>query len=267
MWHIPDPPGLYIVDRRRRTIDLAHREIAGIASVMECPVSEGLSVWVGEFEGAASIPKGFTIAGREFRRLLDHFYLPVVPDTTLAVALFDICADAYERLVDVRRNIANIHNLLRVVLAALPSGSRSARILDFGCGTGLAAEALRTFDHPTPASVELIGTDHSEHMLQMASQRGHTVITDAELVNSSDKAFDAAIASYVVHLGLSCEDCLLIARKLRSGGLFVANYHHGGEVELAEIAARLSNVGFSPVAMPDCDAPTPRNPTLLFRAR
>jgi SAM-dependent methyltransferase len=264
MWRLPDNPGSYIIDRRRRSIDLANLEVVPVVSVARCVVSGGLTIWVGEFERAASVPKSFSVDGQEFRRLLDRFHLPAVPDTDLSVALFDLCAEEYERLVDVAMNVSNIHNLLRVALAARQGEAGPVRILDFGCGTGLAVVALQSFVPGPDGAIQLIGTDRSPHMLRMAARRGLLVLTEEAWACVPAGAYDAVIASYVVHLGLSQSDSELISKKLAPGGVFVANYHRGDETDMAGVAALLSRAGLRPMPLPTCDVGTPGNPTILF---
>jgi len=147
---------------------LRPERFAPVASIAECVISEELTVWIGEFE-RATVPKSFSVGDQEFRRLLDRFYLPAVPDSALSVALFDLCADEYERLVDVKRNVSNIHNLLRVALLAWQGSADPVRILDFGCGTGLSLVALHSFEYTSVRRIELTGMDRSP---AHASDRG-----------------------------------------------------------------------------------------------
>jgi len=264
MWRLPDTPGSYIIDRRRRSIDLAHRKVAPVVSLVECVVSEELTLWVGEFDPTAVVPKSFSVGDHEFRRLLDHFHLPAVPDSALSVALFDLCADAYEMLVDVKRNISNIQNLLVVVLAAGKSGADTIKILDFGCGTGLSLVALQSLESNSVGRIQLTGMDRSPHMLQIAARRGLSVLTEAKWASLLAGTFHAVIASYVIHLGMSQDDCCAIAKQLIPGGVFVANYHHGDATGVAQTAALLSRAGLRPIPLPPIDCGTPGNPTVLF---
>jgi SAM-dependent methyltransferase len=264
MWQLSDTPGSYIIDRRRRSIDLAHREVAPVESVAECAVSEKLTVWIGEFERGAVIPKSFSVGDQEFRRLLDRFHLPAVPDSALSVALFDLCANAYDRIVDVKRNVSNIHNLLRVALAAGPRSADLIKVLDFGCGTGLSFVALQSFESKSAGRIQVTGMDRSPHMLQIAARRGLPILAAADWTHLLPATFDAVIASYVIHLGLSQDDCRTIAKQLRAGGVFVANYHHGDATSVGRAAALLSGAGLHPIPLPAGDAGTPVNPTILF---
>jgi predicted TPR repeat methyltransferase len=227
-------------------------------------VSEELTVWIGEFERAATVPKSFSVCDQEFRRLLDRFYLPAVPDPVLSVALFDLCAEAYERLVDVTRNVANIHNLLRVALVAWQGEFEPVRVLDFGCGTGLSVAALQSFISGSARRIQLTGTDGSAHMLQIAARRGLPVLAKADWASLPAGTYDAVIASYVFHLGISQDDCDLIAKQLTPGGVLVANYHRGDASGVARTAALLSRAGLRAIPLPADDAGTPANPILLF---
>lgn len=264
MWPFPENPGSYIIDRRERSIEHANNTVAAIASVAKYVVSEKLSLWIGEFEQAAVVPKLFSVGDQQFRRLLDRFHLPAVPDSVLSVALFDLCADAYERIVDVSRNVSNIHNLLGVALATLKVKGNPLKVLDFGCGTGLSVVAVQSFVSNSPSYIQLTGTDRSQHMLQLAARRGLPVVAVEELRAIRGREFDAVIASYVIHLGLSRDDCNLVAKMLAPGGVFVANYHHGDTESVAQTVALLSAAGLRAIPLPDIDLGTGANLTLLF---
>lgn len=263
-WRLPDKPKSYIIDRRRRSIDRAHLDVVPIRSITECVISEHLTIWVGEFQEGQPVPKAFAVDGREFRRLLDHFHIPAVPDTALSVALFDLCAERYERLVDVPRNIANIHNLLQVVLGARQEKAGPVNMLDFGCGTGLVVRALQSFMPRSKCIIHCTGTDRAPHMLEMAGRRGLVVLRKEDWERVPAEAYDAVIASYVAHLGISRADCELIAKQLGPGGVFAANYHRGDDVGMAELESLLNSIGLCALPLPACDAGTSGNPTILF---
>jgi len=264
MWRIPHNPGSYIIDRRRRSIDLAHLEVAPIASVTECEVSEELTLWIGEFEEAAAVPRSFYVSNQEFRRLLDRFHLPAVPDPVLSVALFDLCAEAYERLVDVTKNVANIHNLLQIAITALQRTSGPIRLLDFGCGTGLSIVALQSPVCRSLPRIHITGTDNSAQMLKIAARRGLPVLAKADWASLARGTYDAVIASYVVHLGISQHDCDLIAKQLTPGGVLAANCHRGDAAAVERVAALLRRAGLRAIPLLAGDAGTPANPILLF---
>jgi len=73
---------------------------------------------------------------------MDRFYLPAAPDPLVSIAFFDLIAGIYDRLTTPAVNISTAIELLKAVLPR----DGPARILDFGCGTGFAREAVRGLD-------------------------------------------------------------------------------------------------------------------------
>jgi SAM-dependent methyltransferase len=262
MWHVPAEFRIYMVDRRRRSLERAHCDVAPIRVIEECTAAH-CTFWIGEFRDSNQLPKTFNADNQEFRRLLDHFYIPTTIDTPLAIALFDACAGAYERLVDVQRNQGNIQRLLRI---AIENGPRRTplRVLDFGCGTGLAHEAIRLLAIEKRTPVNLIGTDRSVHMLELASRRGLQILSEDAWLRTPEMAFDAVIASYVIHLGLTEEDCIHISRQLTVGGVLVANYHHATVTDLNRTTVLCESVGLEPLSIPSLEIDK-SNPILIFR--
>ena len=75
----------------------------------------------------------------------------------------------YDNLTSAVINISIASELLRATL----SESGPARILDFGCGTGLALEAVRKLG-VKGRSIDLVGTDFSLAMRRLAAARGES---------------------------------------------------------------------------------------------
>jgi SAM-dependent methyltransferase len=113
---------------------------------------------------------------------------------------FDEFADEYQRLLDdpLRGRFAGcsdyfIEQKCRVLLRELPDrSSRPLRVLDAGCGQGVALAFLRR-------SVRAFGTDVSMAMLRDASGRGPVSVQEPFALPFAADTFDAAYAFCVYH--------------------------------------------------------------------
>lgn len=106
------------------------------------------------------------------------------------------------------------------------TGRRFPRILDLGCGTGLAAATLAT------AGDEIVGVDLSARMLDKAKARNvyaRLVETDAiAFLDTNDAPFDLIVAlDMIIYLGDLSALFAGAARNLRSGDLFVFSLEDG----------------------------------------
>lgn len=176
-------------------------------------------------------------------RLLDrHFYVHRhdAPERRSACerALFDAIADQYDHQIDEETNRRTIGRLLGAV-AAHGGARRPLRVLDFGCGTGLAATVA------DPDAFDLIGTDASARMLRRAAARGMSTVPLADLPRLGAGWADGAIASFVLHLAVPAAGLAAAATALRAGGVFAANFHKDRDRDSA--AAALDALGLVPV--------------------
>lgn len=182
-------------------------------------------------------------------RLLDrhHYsYRPDRPERRRACeqALFDAIADRYDAEVDEATNRRVIDGLLQTVAAHAPA-RRPLRVLDFGCGTGLAVTVA------DPSGFCLVGTDTSPRMLARAASRGMRTVPPQGLHGLGKGWADGTIASFVLHLAVPAADVAAAAQALGSGGILAANFHKGHGRTAA--AAALEACGLVPlhVAEPD----------------
>lgn len=199
-------------------------------------------------------------------RLLDRFFVPAAGDPGVSALLFDLIADRYEELTgrDVNRSAAEI--LLRSALRRSPK-NRTQRVLDFGCGTGFALDACKRIESDEWI-VDLVGTDISDAMLSIARGRGQRVLTLAEWRAEPSASFDAAISCFVLHYGVLEQDLVLIARQLKPGGVFSANFFKGNEARVTQITAVLGAAGLDLISNEHLDVSTDSsNRHLVFAKR
>jgi ubiquinone/menaquinone biosynthesis C-methylase UbiE len=111
------------------------------------------------------------------------------------------------------------------------------RILDVGCGTGqLTAEIAR-------AGAQVVGLDYSEDMLSDARKNFpdlEFVLGDASRFHF-DQPFDAVFSNAALHWVKDADGAVAsVARALRAGGRFVAEF--GGKGNIATVQAALRAV-------------------------
>ena len=107
------------------------------------------------------------------------------------------------------------------------------RILDVGCGEGTLTEQI------VARGATVVGIDSSQDMIEAARARG----LDARLVNAEalpfEHEFDAVFSNAALHW-VSDHDALLdgVARALKRGGRFVAEFGGHGNVTAIEAAIK-----------------------------
>ena len=134
--------------------------------------------------------------------------------------LFDDFAQDFDRcLVDGLEYRAPA--LLAGALIALLQGRTNLDVVDLGCGTGLAAAALR------PLAGRLDGIDLSPAMIDKAKEKGlydHLTVGDVlSVVGPYDVAVAADVLVYLGDLDMVMQS---VAMALRPGGLFTFSVEH-----------------------------------------
>lgn len=133
--------------------------------------------------------------------------------------LFDGYADSFEVEL-VERLGYRSPSLLRQMVERLPlAGTRPGRVLDLGCGTGLAGEAFRDL------AATLVGVDLSPRMLAIAERKGiYDTLAVGEVVDfcrRQTERYDCIVAADVlVYLGNIAPLFAAVAHCLAPGGLF-----------------------------------------------
>ena len=184
-------------------------------------VEDGIGLWqgTGDLSRAGSLPANWSV-----QRLLDRYYLVTSADSADRDRVIQVFCTAissgYEGAVHVERNIENIRRLVEYLeRCGLPTDR--PRVLDFGCGPGLALQVETAW---TP-----IGFDQSVAMRNRARAAGMMVLDERELVSAEE--FHGVFASYVLHMESGEWLLWLAASRLVEGGVFVANFHkhRGGD--------------------------------------
>jgi hypothetical protein len=211
--------------------------------------------------GALPTPGAIAHDDVRYVRLVDRFLLPENPGPIVSAALFDVVASHYDHLTHQAVNTQVAESLLRAVCDGL-AGKQT--VLDFGCGTGaawLSAARLAT----ECIDIELVGTDLSQAMLQLAAQRGENVMPLPQWRELPAGGFDGAIAVFVLHYGVPEADLASLASQLRYNARFAANYFKPTRGAIARLTSSLSAHGMriereEPLEMTSAD-----NVLLVFR--
>lgn len=141
------------------------------------------------------------------------------PDAAYVRALFDRYAERFDKELVEKLDYRGPQLVAAAAARALP-GRRGLRVLDLGCGTGLAGETLR------PLAAELHGVDLSSGMVAQARRRG---VYDGlmigglvETLQESPTAWDLlAAADVLMYLGGLEPAFAAAAAALRPGGALV----------------------------------------------
>lgn len=179
-----------------------------------------------------------TRSSGRFVRIMDRIFIPETTNAKISRVLFELIPGAYDALIHPEVNIAVSRFLFERI------GVRSGKILDFGCGTGLAMVAK-----PIDTAIALIGVDASDGMLDVASNRGQEVTSIQNWRRFPDEIFDGALATFVLHYGVSDADFSTMRRQLKIGGRLAANLYKFGTDEARGLATRLERLGYSAVGI------------------
>jgi SAM-dependent methyltransferase len=180
-------------------------------------VTSGLASW--SLDRPAEARRAATSLSRCVELHLDRFHLLTPPHAAgradLVRAFFDWLARDYDRVTDVDRNAENIRALRELLHDH--GVAEGARVLDFGCGTGLAARVLD--------GAEVIGFDQSATMRAIAARESGPVWGPQELALQEGESLDGGFASYVLHLRAGGALVRAALDRMREGAVFAANFH------------------------------------------
>lgn len=251
-------PGLaLLVDRRRPSSGRGPDVGLVVEAIVDLP--GGLATgYLIRAEDGLELPDKLTLGLQSsYARLMDRFYVPVSSNSAVVSALFDLIADMYDELVGYNTNLVTAQYLLGLVLEDAPD---PARILDFGCGTGIARHALELMG----SAAQITGTDISKEMLRHAMERGETVRTIDEW-RAEAARYDGAIACFVLHYGVSSADLIRIASSLAPGARFAANFFKAQHSDIERFIALMAQAGLRLVHhQPVPSTTVANNPALAF---
>ncbi len=156
---------------------------------------------------------------------------PTAPEAYVR-ALFDDYADRFEAAL-VGDLGYRTPSEIAATIARLRPGARFARVLDLGCGTGLAGAALR------PVADHLEGVDLSADMVANAAAKGvYDDLRVGEVVahlRAGTEPIDLIVAADVfVYVGDLCAIFAAAAERLAPGGLFAFSVERADESEAPE---------------------------------
>ncbi|MBR1003585.1 MULTISPECIES: class I SAM-dependent DNA methyltransferase [Bradyrhizobium] len=204
------------------------------------------------------LPRRIETCSGSYTRLLDRFYVPDDAGPEVTSALFDAIAVHYDDLTDCGTNLAVCRRLLDEVSGHSGSGNR---ILDFGCGTGVAVLAA---SEPDLQHLRLVGTDASPAMLELARRRGEETLHFQTWWGTPAGSFDGAIAAFVLHYGVPDEHLSLIASQLRDGAIFAANLFKAPSALMDRIVRACTQGGLKLRSVEQLDATAGENLLLIF---
>jgi SAM-dependent methyltransferase len=140
---------------------------------------------------------------------------------------FTMIARQYDELIEIDRNRQNILNLLNYLAGAIHASGAS--IVDYGCGTGLSVDVMRT---DGLSRFQVHGVDRCPKMRQIAADRGMQVWSPGDLARQEKGSIGGAFASYVFHLLPDVHGVRLLWSRLSPGAILVANFHKNKGIEM-----------------------------------
>jgi predicted TPR repeat methyltransferase len=174
---------------------------------------------------------GVAEAAAELARLSDPAAAPPPPDAAYVRALFDRYAERFDDELVNRLEYRGPRLIADAAARALP-GAGGLRVLDLGCGTGLAGEVLRA------VAADLHGVDLSSAMIAKARKRNlydHLIVGGLEeALRAETAAWDLlAAADVLMYLGDLRATFAAAAAALRPGGALVFSVEEMSEAERA----------------------------------
>lgn len=215
---------------------------------IEKPVLEELEeskiLYEQESEGSSEeetevLPKKLNINKHDFARFFDRYYFKDKLTEKEIQFIFDYIAPTYEEDIDRNMNLDVNKKLIESIASFdLPSShgqSEQVKILDYGVGTGICADAKPDVENDKYDNWRIVGLDISNEMVKEAqkrrrSQNPKSILLETRQIKNGisyphlpDKSFDAAMACFTVQYFIDSQPYKEIYRLLKNGAPFVCN--------------------------------------------
>jgi ubiquinone/menaquinone biosynthesis C-methylase UbiE len=177
---------------------------------------------------AALLPRNILVCGRCYAKRCENFYTPADATPHEVEQFFDYIAGEYEQTIDLRLNRLVVRRMLAAAQEfATRHRRQDVRVLDFGCGTGLAWEevqARRRRNGTCPPPL-LYGCDLASKMIQQSKLKGFEDVYKCSYAKTDfpTQFFDVIFCSFVAHYFADARPFDEMKRILRPGGLIIFN--------------------------------------------
>lgn len=208
------------------------------------------------------LPEKILFEDYELTRKFDRYYLRERPTKKEISFVFDYMAPTYEEDIDYGMNLNANRQILEIIanfeLPIYPD-DESVKILDFGVGTGISANAKPDIKKDNLPPLEIEGFDISKQMIEKArekirsNEKRTSLLVGAYQIKEGkdgivplfpDNYFHAAMACFAVDYFIGPRPYQEIYRLLKENAPFVCSVLGR---EAYEIIGHAKNVGFYPL--------------------
>lgn len=234
------PKEIFSGDRR-----FCHKMLTGRNFYAEDPNGAWLDTPLAffEFEPTGREPLRIIIGDRTYKLHRERLYIPERATPAETEYLFDYLARCgyEERFVRKDFNSQVYHHLFDLALQAAEA-EEIPLVLDYGCGTGIAALAASTYHR----QLRIVGVDISEEMVRISRSSGLEVAKigyDQDLPFKS-YCFDAVVMAFVADFLTDSQPFQRIHRVLRRQARIAFNLYHPSEGFQEDFLQVLQKTGY-----------------------
>jgi ubiquinone/menaquinone biosynthesis C-methylase UbiE len=197
------------------------------------------------------LPEEVILDGQKFTRTFDRYYFGQELKEKHIEFVFDYMAPTYDADIEMGMNLDINGKLLERIaeVESVPPGI--VKVLDYGAGTGICADAQPQVKEEKHLYWEITGLDISRLMLAKAREKLYSatdnpdsLLYEVKLVEDTmfaEESFDAAMACFTVHYFLDSKPYKNIYDSLKPKRPFVCNVSQN---KILEIENRVKQVGF-----------------------
>ncbi len=175
--------------------------------------------------------------------IMDQFHLALNLQHLEVREFFDEIAPRYEKVIEYEKNQIAAEALLWMAIGACEGVPK--RVLDFGCGTGIAAHSVQE------VGCQYVGFDISPAMRSIAEERGLKVLDEDMFLVLKDSTFDVVLACYVLHLPVERRLIEKAWQTLSKTGVFASNFHKN--VNLDKTLELFKNLGAASITVTESE--------------